>query len=50
MQIKYVFASNFTLFGFGPEETLELEYKEGGIGFPYTLLRRFWTAEELVSA
>ena len=24
------------------------EYKEGALGFPYTLLSRFWTAEELV--
>ena len=27
----------------------DIEYKEGGIGFPYNLLWRFWTAEELVS-
>ena len=27
-----------------------IEYKEGAIEFPYTLLWRFWTAEELVSA
>ena len=25
----------------------DIEYKEGAIGFPYTLLWRFWTAEEL---
>ena len=25
-----------------------IEEKEGAIGFPYTLLWRFWTAEELV--
>ena len=28
----------------------DIEYKEGAIGFPYTLLWRFWTAEELVFA
>ena len=28
----------------------DIEYKEGAIGFPYTLLWRFWTSEELVSA
>ena len=27
----------------------DIEYKKGAIGFPYTLLSRFWTAEELVS-
>ena len=27
-----------------------IEYKEGAIGFPYTLPWRFWTAEELVFA
>ena len=28
----------------------DIEYKEGAIGFPYTLLWRFWTAKELVFA
>ena len=32
------------------EGLLQTKEKEGAIGFPYTLLWRFWTAEELVSA
>ena len=27
-----------------------IEYKEGAIGFSYTLLWRFWTAKELIFA
>ena len=44
---SYIHSVEFTLYTVYQGD---IEYKKGAIGFPYTLLSRFWTDEELFYA